>query len=256
MFSIQAHFHRACKHIRVTFSSKISNCFSTDPRRRCECSSTTRIFHLPGGFTERIASRNSVTKIGRQCRECMSYTGGRRRSEPSRSARACGGARRTGSNGRYQRRHRSCVANRRAKKLEVDKNSSRPARCERTVQREYGEAAESREPGRGGVARCCTHRPQDAIPVAVHTHPAICAESAHSITFQPNPAQLPAFDAQSSSHQPIACIPRHTGPTNLITALARSRAGIGRVKCSLYEEAYGYVDEFIRLIACMHESKQ
>lgn len=33
-------------------------------------------------------------------------------------------------------------------------------------------------------------------------------------------------------------------------------AGTGRVKCNLYEEAYGYVDEFIRLIACMHESKQ
>lgn len=89
MFSIHAYFHRVWRHIRVTFSSKISNCFSTEPRRRCECSSTTRIFHLPGGFTERIASRNSVTKIAGQCRECMCYTGDRRRSEPSRSAGAC-----------------------------------------------------------------------------------------------------------------------------------------------------------------------
>ena len=52
-------------NIRVTFSSNISNCFKTDPIRRCECSSTTRIFHRPGGFTDRIASKNSVDHEGR-----------------------------------------------------------------------------------------------------------------------------------------------------------------------------------------------
>jgi hypothetical protein len=44
---------------RVTFSSKISNCLRTELRSCCECSSITRIFHLDGGLTERIASKNS-----------------------------------------------------------------------------------------------------------------------------------------------------------------------------------------------------
>jgi hypothetical protein len=48
---------------RVTFSSKISNCFKTELRSRWECSSTTRIFHLDGGLTERIASRNSAYEL-------------------------------------------------------------------------------------------------------------------------------------------------------------------------------------------------
>ena len=51
---------RAAGDARVTFSSKISNCLRTELMRRCECSSTTRIFHRPGGCTERIASRNSA----------------------------------------------------------------------------------------------------------------------------------------------------------------------------------------------------
>lgn len=44
---------------QVTFSSKISNCLRTEFKNFCECSSTTSIFHLPGGLTDRIASRNS-----------------------------------------------------------------------------------------------------------------------------------------------------------------------------------------------------
>jgi hypothetical protein len=44
---------------RVTFSSRMSNCLRTELRSRCECSSMTRIFHLEGGLTERMASRNS-----------------------------------------------------------------------------------------------------------------------------------------------------------------------------------------------------
>ncbi len=67
MFSDHAHHSGVYEHIRVTFSSRISNCFSTEPRRRCECSSTTRIFHLPGGFTERIASRNSAEERHNRC---------------------------------------------------------------------------------------------------------------------------------------------------------------------------------------------
>jgi|ERR1700722_7909207 len=47
-------------NIRVTFSSKISNCLRTDPSNFCEYSSTTRIFHRPGGLTDLIASKNSV----------------------------------------------------------------------------------------------------------------------------------------------------------------------------------------------------
>ena len=49
------------KNIQVTFSSKISNCLSTEPSNFCECSSTTRIFHRPGGLTDLMASRNSIT---------------------------------------------------------------------------------------------------------------------------------------------------------------------------------------------------
>lgn len=69
MFSVHANHSETYEHIRVTFSSRISNCFSTEPRRRCECSSTTRIFHLPGGFTERIASRNSAAETIQPVRE-------------------------------------------------------------------------------------------------------------------------------------------------------------------------------------------
>lgn len=54
--------------LQVTFSSRISNCFKTDPNSFCECSSTTRIFHRPGGFTDLMASRNSTE------RKYMSYT--------------------------------------------------------------------------------------------------------------------------------------------------------------------------------------
>lgn len=49
------------KYIQVTFSSKISYCLRTDDKSCCECSSTTRIFHRPGGFTDLIASRNSAS---------------------------------------------------------------------------------------------------------------------------------------------------------------------------------------------------
>lgn len=45
---------------RVTFSSKMSNCLRTELRSCCECSSITRIFHLEGGLTERMASKNSA----------------------------------------------------------------------------------------------------------------------------------------------------------------------------------------------------
>ena len=48
------------KNVRVTFSSRISNCFNVAPKSLWACSSTTRTFHRPGGFTERIASRKPV----------------------------------------------------------------------------------------------------------------------------------------------------------------------------------------------------
>jgi hypothetical protein len=48
---------------RVTFSSKMSNCLRTELRSCCECSSITRIFHLEGGLTERIASKNSAREV-------------------------------------------------------------------------------------------------------------------------------------------------------------------------------------------------
>lgn len=48
---------------RVTFSSKMSNCLRTELRSCCECSSMTRIFHLEGGVTERIASKNSAREV-------------------------------------------------------------------------------------------------------------------------------------------------------------------------------------------------
>ena len=58
-----ASFPPAAKRVvRVTFSSRISNCLRTAPRSFCENSSTTRIFHRPGGLTERIASRNSTAQ--------------------------------------------------------------------------------------------------------------------------------------------------------------------------------------------------
>jgi len=44
---------------RVTFSSKMSNFLRTKLRSSWECSSMTRIFHLEGGLTERMAPRNS-----------------------------------------------------------------------------------------------------------------------------------------------------------------------------------------------------
>ena len=46
---------------RVTFSSKMSNFLRTELRSSWECSSMTRIFHLEGGLTERMASKNSGT---------------------------------------------------------------------------------------------------------------------------------------------------------------------------------------------------
>ena len=49
--------------IQVTFSSRISNCLSTAPSSLCECSSTTSIFHLPGGLTDLSASKNSEMKL-------------------------------------------------------------------------------------------------------------------------------------------------------------------------------------------------
>ena len=49
---------KECGNSRVTFSSRISYCIRVLPSNFWACSSTTRIFHLPGGFTERIASRN------------------------------------------------------------------------------------------------------------------------------------------------------------------------------------------------------
>jgi len=57
--------------VRVTFSSRISNCLRTAPRSFCENSSTTRIFHRPGGLTERIASRNSTAQLRKRpvCKE-------------------------------------------------------------------------------------------------------------------------------------------------------------------------------------------
>lgn len=62
------HFRRTMmrQYIRVTFSWRISNCFNTDPSSFCANSSTTRIFHRPGGFTDRIASRNSVDQNSRK----------------------------------------------------------------------------------------------------------------------------------------------------------------------------------------------
>ena len=48
---------------RVTFSSRMSNCLRTELRICCECSSITRIFHLEGGLTERMASKNSTREV-------------------------------------------------------------------------------------------------------------------------------------------------------------------------------------------------
>jgi len=57
---IDEYSHLTNSNVRVTFSSSISNCLSTALRSFWEWSSTTRIFHRPGGLTDRIASKNSA----------------------------------------------------------------------------------------------------------------------------------------------------------------------------------------------------
>lgn len=77
------------QNIRVTFSSRISNSFKTELRIRWACSSTTRIFHREGGFTERMASRNSGKHYYPQFAiSCTAYL-----SEPGLSARSWLGVR-------------------------------------------------------------------------------------------------------------------------------------------------------------------
>ena len=50
-------------HVPVTFSSRISFLLSALNKIRLEWSSTTSIFHLAGGWTDRMASRSSTTII-------------------------------------------------------------------------------------------------------------------------------------------------------------------------------------------------
>ena len=49
--------------VQVTFSWRISNCLSTAPSSLCEWSSTTSIFHFPGGLTDLRASRYSGMRL-------------------------------------------------------------------------------------------------------------------------------------------------------------------------------------------------